>query len=195
MSVEGIVERIISDANKEAGKIIQDAKEKAKSILEEDEKEADDYYKKKKILLDEKYKRGKERMILNKRLEMRKALLKTRQNWMNKAFDGAYEKLLNQPISEYKAMMISLISKLSTSKDEEIIFGKDGDQKELKDIVKTLNSSIDGKFTLSKDRSDFQWGFILRRGKIETNMSIDSTFNYKRMDLEQKAWEIFNAGL
>jgi len=195
MSVEGILNKIILDANTEAERITQEAKKEARLILKEEEKEADDYYEKEKQLLDEKYKKEKERNILNKRLGIRKNILKTRQRWMDSAFENAYKKLLDQPLSEYKKMILTLIPKLSTSKDEAIIFGKKGEEKDLKEIVESLNKKTDCNFTLYEDRSDFSWGFILKKGKIETDMSIDSIFNYKRMDLEQKAWEIFNADI
>ena len=112
---------------------------------------------------------------------------------MDTAFDEAYQTLVGQDDKENRDLMVNLIAKVSSHKDEEIIFGKKGDKKILKEIVDRLNSKSGGAYTLSKERRDFQWGFVLKRGSIETNMSIDSLFKYKRDDLEQKAWEIFDA--
>jgi len=193
MSLEGIIERIISDARKEEEIILSAAKEEARNIEEQCRKEADEYFLKQKEALYEAYKRQKERLVLNLRLEARKSMLRVRQDWMEKAFSLAYKKLIDQPLKEYKSLMFTLIHSFSLSGDEEVVFGKKGDDKFLKDLINELNKEKATRFTLSSERGDFPWGFILRKGKVETNMSIDSLFRYKRMDLEQKAWELFEA--
>jgi V/A-type H+-transporting ATPase subunit E len=193
MSVEGIQARIIEDATKEAKEIIDRAQAEARTILAAGKSEAEEYYERQIKLLDEQYRREKERTILSKRLELRKKLLDARQHWMDTAFHDAYQGLVEQDDAKYKNLMIALIGKVSSRRDEEIIFGKKGSQKLLKEIVDGLNKKTGGSFTLSKQRGNFPWGFILRKGSIETNMSIDSLFKYKRGDLEQRAWEIFNA--
>jgi V/A-type H+-transporting ATPase subunit E len=195
MSVEGIIDRIIADAEAEAKKIIDEAKQEASAIKEKGKKEAEEYYERQLHLIDEKYRREKERAILNKRLEQRKNMLQARQKWMDRAFQDAYKRLLDQPKSDYKDLLIALIKRVSHTKDEEVIFGKKGEKKILEEIVAQLNNKDSGNFTLSKERRDFPWGFVLKKGKVEINMSIDSLFKYKRTDLEQKAWEIFNAGI
>ncbi|KPJ83479.1 MAG: hypothetical protein AMS17_17495 [Spirochaetes bacterium DG_61] len=193
MSVEGIIDRIIADAEEEAKKIIHDAEKEADVIREKGKEEAEHYYEKQKSLLDEKYRREKERAVLNKRLEQRKNMLQARQKWMDRAFHDAYRRLVDQPMVEYEKLVLSLVQRVSQTKDEELIFGKKGDKKLLNRIVELLNSK-GGKYTLAQARRDFSWGFVLRKGKVELNMSIDSLFKYKRNDLEQKAWEIFHAG-
>jgi hypothetical protein len=87
-----------------------------------------------------------------------------------------------------------LIIKVSRTNDEEVIFGKKGDAKFLDGVVTELNKKVKGKYSLSKKRGDFPWGFVLKKEKVEINMSIDSLFKYKRAELERKVWEIFNAG-
>lgn len=195
MSVEGIIDRIIADAEAEAKKIIDEAEQEASAIKEKGKKEAEEYYERQLHLIDEKYRREKERAILNKRLEQRKNMLQARQKWMDRAFQDAYKRLVDQPKSDYKDLLIALIKRVSHTKDEEVIFGKKGEKKILEEIVAQLNNKDSGNFTLSKERRDFPWGFVLKKGKVEINMSIDSLFKYKRTDLEQKAWEIFNAGI
>jgi len=133
--------------------------------------------------------------ILNRRLEQRKLILSTRQRWMDRAFEESRKKLIDQTSKEYQSLMKRLVTRVSSTKDEEIQFGTKGSDAELKAIVGELNGETGGRFTMAKERGDFDWGFILRRGKVETNMSIESLFKYKRSDLEQKAWELFNADL
>ncbi len=195
MSVEGIIDRIIADAEVEAKNIIDEAEGEAESILEKGKQKAEEYFDRQKKRLDEKYRREKERRILNRRLDRRKNMLQARQKWMNKAFSMAYRNLVDQPPEVYKTLIASLIERVSVSKDEEVVFGKKGDDILIEEIVKTLNSSKNTKFTRAAERGEFPWGFVLRKGKVEINMSIDSLFKYKRTDLEQGAWGLFNANV
>jgi V/A-type H+-transporting ATPase subunit E len=193
MSVEAIIDRIFADAEQETKKIHDEASEQARSIQDEINREADDYFVRRKAWLDEKYRKEKERAVLNKRLEHRKNVLASRQEWMGRAFERAYTRLVDQPIKDYGKLMKKLIMSASTNREELVIFGKKGEQGDLKNIITELNKENEGKFSLSDKRGEFPWGVILNKGKIETNMSIESLFKYKRNDLEQKAWELFNA--
>ena len=193
MSVEGIIDRIMSDAKGEVDNILSEASQQGKAIQEENEREAQEHFDRQRDLLDEKYRKEKERAILNRRLDERKSILMSRQTWMDRAFDEARSRLVDQSMKQYQQLMKQLISTVSSARDEEVQFGTKSDEKELKSLVTELNRETGGKFTLSEERGDFPWGFILRKGKVETNMSIESLFKYKRNDLEQKAWELFNA--
>ncbi len=193
MSVEGIIDRIMTDAKGEVDSILSEAGRQERAIQEDNEREAQEHYDRKRELLDEKYRKEKERAILNRRLDERKSVLMTRQTWMDRAFDEARSRLVDQSMNEYQQLMRQLIATVSSARDEEVQFGTKGDEKELKSVITELNKQTGGKFTLSEERGDFPWGFILRKGKVETNMSIESLFKYKRNDLEQKAWELFNA--
>jgi V/A-type H+-transporting ATPase subunit E len=195
MSVEGIIERIIAEAETEAKQITSDAQREAQSIREQGKREAEEYFEKQKALLEEKYKKETERRVLTKRLDQRKNLLNARQKWMDRAFSNAYQKLFDQPFADYKNLMVTLVQKVSQTKDEVILFGQKGEGNFLEEVIGELNEKTKGNFSLSKKRGDFPWGFILLKDKVEVNMSIDSLFRYKRNDLEQKAWEIFHADL
>ncbi|MFW6138272.1 MAG: hypothetical protein ACOC7U_03770, partial [Spirochaetota bacterium] len=144
-------------------------------------------------VLDNNYRKQKERAVLNRRLEVRKSVLQTRQKWMDKAFSKAYQRLIDQPLSEYSDCVKSLISKVSSSQDEQVVFGTKGEDDFLKNLIDELNREKGAGFSLAPERGNFSWGFTLRKGKVETNMSINSLFRYKRDDLEQKAWELLNA--
>lgn len=194
MSVEGIIERIMSEAKAQAKRITDEAEKQATSIEADNKNEAEEYFRRAKARLEEQFRREAEREILGRRLAQRKAILQAKQDWMERAFSEAYRHLMEQPLDEYRKIIKDLIRKVSTSKDEEIIFGTKGEEGELLKIVDELNKEDKAHFTMSRRRGDFPWGFIMRKGKVEVNLSIDSLFRYKRSDLEQKAWELFNAG-
>jgi vacuolar-type H+-ATPase subunit E/Vma4 len=163
MSVEGIIARIMSDAEKESGAILDEARRQAEAIGSDNRREADEYQEMQKGILDERHRKEMQRAILNRRLE--------------------------------QTLMKKLIPRVSSTKDEELQFGAKGGDADLKALVSELNRETGGSYRLAGKRGDFEWGFVLRKGKVETNMSIDSLFKYKRSDLEQKAWELFDADL
>ncbi|GEM_PF-1901204 len=196
MSVQAIIDRIIADAREQAEEIIKAARAEAQVIRDEGRKEAAAYYERKKTALQERFVKEKERNVLNRRLQERKGVLQVRQDWMDRAFSEAYRKLVDQSFSEYEDTMISLIRAASggdVGGDAEIMFGAKGTDRELQGLVKKLNEKTKRSFTMAEERGEFPWGAVLRKGKIETNISIDSLFRYGRNDLEQKAWELFNA--
>jgi vacuolar-type H+-ATPase subunit E/Vma4 len=195
MSVEGIIARIMSDAEKESDAILDETRRQSETIQSDNRREAEEYHAYQKALLDERNRKEMQRAILNRRLEQRKRILTTRQHWMDRAFEESRRKLIDQPLKEYQLLMKGLISRVSSTKDEELHFGAKGGDADLKALVNELNRETGGTFTLAEKRGDFEWGFVLRKGKVETNMSIDSLFKYKRSDLEQKAWELFDADL
>jgi vacuolar-type H+-ATPase subunit E/Vma4 len=195
MSVEGIIARIMSDAEKESGAILDEARRQAEAIGSDNRREADEYQEMQKGILDERHRKEMQRAILNRRLEQRKRILSARQHWMDRAFEESRRKLIDQPLKEYQTLMKKLIPRVSSTKDEELQFGDKGGDADLKALVSELNRETGGSYRLAGKRGDFEWGFVLRKGKVETNMSIDSLFKYKRSDLEQKAWELFDADL
>ncbi|MCK5568732.1 MAG: DUF3552 domain-containing protein, partial [Spirochaetes bacterium] len=145
MSVEGIIDRIVADAQEEARSIIHEAEKEAGALEKEGMREAEEYFEQRKSQLDEHYRREKERAILNKRLDQRKNMLQARQKWMDMAFSEAFKKLTEQPLDEYKGLVIKLITKVSRTNDEEVIFGKKGDAKLLEGVVAELNKKAKGK--------------------------------------------------
>jgi V/A-type H+-transporting ATPase subunit E len=193
MSVQGIIDRIMADAEREADEIAKEAKRQAEAIRKDNEQDGQEYYDHRREVLDERYRKEMERAVLNRRLDQRKAILGRRQEWMDRAFDGARKKLVDQPFEVYQKLMKGLVLRASSTHDEEVVFGAKGTDGEVKAIVSDLNSEKGKSFSLAKERGDFSWGFILRKGKVETNLSIDSMFKYKRNEMEQKAWELFNA--
>lgn len=195
MSIKSILERILSDAEKEAYKIIKKAEDEANSIIEKEKQEAEEYFKNRLMEIEQHYKREKERAILNTRLEVRKNILGAKQRWMDRAFNEAFEKLKNETLEEYSNHIKSMLGTITDVKDGELSFGKKGDDNFLKKLVDEINRREKTNFKLMKNRENFDWGFILRKGKVETNFSLESLFTYSRPEIEQKAWGIFNAGL
>jgi vacuolar-type H+-ATPase subunit H len=125
MSVEGIIDKILGDARSAARTIVQDAEKEAESIRAEARREAAEYYERQRTLLEEHYRKEKERSVLNKRLETRKNTLGVKQQWLKRAFDETYTALVDQPLSEYRDILLRLIGAASKSKGQQGLFRGD----------------------------------------------------------------------
>src|SRR3989338_2132113 len=88
MSLESIIEHIISDANAEREKIIQEARKEAQIIIREARKQAEGIYQE--ILGKESIacENQRQRMIVNARLEQKKNSLGAKQELINLVFEN-----------------------------------------------------------------------------------------------------------
>jgi vacuolar-type H+-ATPase subunit E/Vma4 len=79
--------------------------------------------------------------------------------------------------------------------DEEVIVDKNEkriDQEFIKHINRELGSGFKGNLRLANEKQNLGAGFILRRGKIKTNVSLDVLLERARKELEiELAKELF----
>ncbi|NLY70100.1 MAG: hypothetical protein GX076_00180 [Clostridiales bacterium] len=168
MSIEKIVEKILSEANQEAAKVLDRAKEEKANKLEEAKKKADQ-------LIEDAKKRGKEdsELLVSRRisvaeLEARKMKLQTKQQIIQKCFDLALEKLANLKEEDYINLMVDAISQTGVSEGELILNKRDRDK-----VGKKIIERLNGKLTLSKENIDAKGGFVLRQGSVEINSTLE----------------------
>lgn len=88
MSLESIIEHIISDASAQREKIIQEAQKEAQKIIQEARKQAEGIYQE--ILEKERIacENQRQRLLVNARLEQKKNLLSAKQELINLAFEN-----------------------------------------------------------------------------------------------------------
>ena len=177
-NIEKILDRISSDAAAQAEKIISEAEENSRRIREDYEdraKAACD-----KILEDARNTAvtRAERRDSAAQLDARNYTLDIKQQVLSQVFDKAAEALADLPDKEYSSFLAHLAAKASESGDEEIIFSASDREKVGADVVSAANGLLSaagrkGELTLSDRTADIRGGFILARGRIETNCSVD----------------------
>ncbi|MBW9224035.1 V-type ATP synthase subunit E [Methanothermococcus sp. SCGC AD-155-E23] len=110
MGVEEIVSKILEDANKEAEEIIKKAQMEAEKILEEAKKEAE---RRKSEILKKGEKEAemiKNRIISEAKLEVRKKMLRKKEELIEMAIKKLREELMKLPEREnYRDLLIKLI--------------------------------------------------------------------------------------
>jgi V/A-type H+-transporting ATPase subunit E len=91
--------------------------------------------------------------------------------------------------------MTKLMLQAVETGDEEIIIGKNEkciDQKFVKQINRELGPGFKGNLRLANETQNLTGGFILKRGKIKNNISINVLLQQARKELEiQLAKELF----
>lgn len=186
--IQRIKERILEGAQQEADKKIKDAEKKAQEILEKARKDAEN--RKKKLL--EKAARDAEdikaKMISMAELDMKKNLLATKQDMVDKAFRQALERLKNMDTEKYEEILTRMILKAVETGEEEIIFSKHDLRRLPKDFITKLNNLRERKLNLklSRESRDIEGGFILKSRGVETNNSFESIMRMERDNIESR---------
>jgi len=186
--IQRIKERILEGARQEADKKIKDAEKKAQEILEKARKDAEN--RKKKLL--EKAARDAEdikaKMISMAELDMKKNLLATKQDMVDKAFQQALERLKNMDIEKYEEILTDMILKAVETGEEEIILSKRDLRRLPKDFITKLNNLRERKLNLklSRESRDIEGGFILKSRGVETNNSFETIMRMERDSIESR---------
>ena len=99
------------------------------------------------------------------------------------------------PDEEYRALIKKLLLDTVETGDEEVVVDTNEgriDREFIKKINSELASGKKGDLRLSDQKQDIGAGFILKRGKIKTNVSMEVLLGQARKELEiELAKELF----
>lgn len=183
-----ICEKIIRDAEDKAAEYIREAEEKAAEILKEMERKAAENREKRLQKAITEAKVLEERIVAAEELESRKNKLKLKQGLISKVFEKALERLAELPDDEYRQLIINMTIPLIKEGSEEIVISA-RDRERLKGIDGDINrllkeQGIDGKVSISEKDGGFLGGFILVRGRMEINCTLETLIETIRPELE-----------
>lgn len=195
MNAERVVEKILSEARAQAEKVENEAAEKRSREKEEIEKELTEYRKQTETLAAGAAEDRKLQLLAGARMEIRKENLATKRQFLAEVFAAAGQ-LKHLDDGRYRELMTNLMLKAVQTGDEEVIVGKNEtriDHSFIKHINRQLGTGYKGNIRLSEHREDIDAGFILKRGKIKTNVSIEVLLAQARESLEiELARELFS---
>ena len=195
MNATEIVDKILSDANAEAAKIAGEAEAAWKAEKAELDSKLADYKAETETLAVKAAEEKKSRMLAAVRMDMAKELLKEKKQILDSVFENAKEKLKSLADEEYQMLMRKLILEAVETGDEEVIADANDnriDQKFIKNINRELGPGFKGNLRLSEQKEAIGAGFILRRGNIMNNASLDVLVSQTRKDMEiELAKELF----
>lgn len=188
--IEELKKRIIDEENENAKKIIADAELEALKILDKASMDSESILKKSKDKAAIDANSLNMRIISKAQLDARNMLLQAKLEMIDIVINKAKLKIYNMDKDSYSTFIEKLLLKNVQSGDEEIILGdKDKERVDIS-VIENVNNKLkginkQGLLKLSNNSCDIKAGFILKKGDIEINCSIDSIIRMLRDNIEK----------
>jgi V/A-type H+-transporting ATPase subunit E len=195
MEAEQVVEKILADARAEADKIKKQADDNETGEQNKLSQQLDEYKKQTGILAKQAGEDKQSHILAAARMNIAKEYLAEKRKILDEVFEQARQQLQNLPDEEYHALIKKLLLEAVETGDEKVVVDTNEgriDHEFIKQINRELGPGFQGNLKLSDERQDLGAGFILTRGKIKTNVSIEVLLGQARKELEiQLAKELF----
>ncbi len=195
MEAQSVIDKILADAGAEAEKITKEAQQKEAAQQANLAAQLQEYNKQTETLAQKAAKDEESHILAAARMEIAKEFLAEKRKILDEIFELSRRQLQSLPDDQYRNLITKLLLEAVETGDEEVIVDKNEyriDQQFIDQINQKLSSSEKANLRLSQDRADIEGGFILRRGKIKTNVSFDVLLAHARKELEiELAKELF----
>lgn len=196
MEGQQVVEKILADAKAEAERITKEAEEKESLEQTKLNRHLQEYKNQTEVFADRAGKDEKSHILATARMEIAGELLAEKRKILDEVFSRARRQLQNLPDEEYRKLITKLMLDAVQTGEEEVVVDKNEnriDQQFINLVNQRLGSAKKGNLKLSSERQDIEGGFILRRGRIKTNVSFDVLLDRARSELEiELAEELFS---
>jgi len=196
MEAEQVIEKILADAKAEAEKIKKQAGRKQADEQAKFDEQLKEHEKQTKALAEKLANEKKLHLLAAARMNIAKEHLAEKNKILDEVFDQARQQLQSLPDEQYRRLVTNLILEAVETGDEEVIIDKEEkriDAALIDQVNSKLASDRKGNLKLSEDKMPLGGGFILRRGKVKTNVSFDVLLSRARKELEiELAKELFS---
>jgi|WetSurMetagenome_2_1015567.scaffolds.fasta_scaffold468586_2 V/A-type H+/Na+-transporting ATPase subunit E len=185
MAVEDILSKIRADADEAGRGILAEAKREADAVLERAREKAAAERARLRARAKQRSDEERNRIVTLAKLSARRELLNEKQGLIDRVFDETRKSIIAMPADEYGRFIRSFLKRSVETGDEEVIVGEGErriDQKLLDDVSRERGTP--GGLKLSSERRRIDGGFILRRGRTETNCALDTILRDARERLE-----------
>lgn len=189
MSKEVLIEKLLSDGEKEVQRILDDAKERANSVISE----AKDRAREEMLRCEEranKFLPEQERRICSvAELERKKLLTATKQEVLNGSFKLAAERIRALPDEDYLAIIRRMIISSAEDGDKVIISNLDK-ERITEEFITSLAEELHISLILSKEYGDFIGGVLLSSASYDKNLTLECELALIREGAESSLAEI-----
>jgi len=185
MEANQVIEKILSDARAQADAIRRQEDATAGQQEEKLQIELQDYNKNTAELARKAAEEKKLQILARARMETAKEILAQKRKLIDEVFESAKDRLKKLPDNEYLDLMEKLILKAVQSGDEEAIVDKN-ETRISDNFLNRVNQKMSGSKSLRicPDREQIGAGFILKKDKIKTNVTIEVLCKQARRNLE-----------
>lgn len=183
MSIEKITSKIIRDAE-EAAKITMDrAKAESDAILKEAEAKADEILKQ----AEAKGQEEKQKLISRRKsvadIDGRKMMLEEKQKLISACFDKAVSEIISMEKESYIRFLAGLVKKTGEKEGELILNEKDAAEIGASLVGAISEADAESRITLSEETRNIQGGFLLKKGSVYINGTIEALIEEAKEDL------------
>ena len=190
--MEQVIQKIMEDARKKVEEIENQSKEEVERIFAGAMDRVSEIEGRAKTEAEVRGRAEKERLLALAKVEMRKSLLSLKQKLSEEVFEKALESLVSK--KGYQDWMMDLFQHAVEKGDEEVLIGN-GERVMNEEFIRNVNEKIQqngriGKLRLATERREIKGGFILRRKRVEINVSLDTLLDLKRDELEVEVGKI-----
>jgi len=196
MGAEQVIEKILADAREQAEKVLNQAKESQSGEDAKSEQQLQEYRRQTDALAEKAAKAEQSHILSAARMENARLYLAEKTKILKEVFDSARQQLRSLPDHEFWPLMMRLMTSAVEAGDEQVIVDKNEGRINwdfVNQANRQLGSSGKGRLSLSDERQGIEGGFILKRGKIKTNVSLGVLLDQARRQLEiELAKELFS---
>lgn len=189
MEAQQVIDKILSEARSEADAIRSEAQSKAQQMRNEAQSQLETYREETDRLVQEQAQDKIERMKAQGRMQAKKEMLTQKARLLDEIFTEVRSRIHSLDEHAYKELMSNLMIKAVETGDEEVLIGRDEnriDQGLIKQVNRKLVNGFKGNLVLADERADIEAGFLLRRGKVQVNVSTDVLVSMLRDKMESE---------
>jgi V/A-type H+-transporting ATPase subunit E len=187
MEAEQVVQKILGDAGAEAERIAKEAEQKEAAEQAKLSEQLAQYSKQTDILAKKAGEDEEAHILAAARMDLAKQLLAEKRRLLDEVFERARRQMTELPDDQYWHLCTRLMLEVVETGDEEVIVDK-SEHRINHDLINQVNQQLGpdrkGAVRLSDERHNLGAGFILRRGKVKTNVSLEVLLDQARKALE-----------
>lgn len=183
MSIEKITSAIIDEAQTECEQIMNTAKTKGSGVINSLQK---------RIVIETEVavkdaEEERERIISRRKsvadIDSKKIILTKKQELINQCFEQSVEHIISMDRDKYISFLAN-VGKDSGLKEGALIFNEKERSSVGQKVADALNNLVpDGKFTLSEETRNLRGGYMLQKGQVYINNSVEAMVEERRRDL------------
>lgn len=185
MEADQVITKILSDARAQADAIKKQAEEREAAETAKLNEELARFEEATKAMAEKAGADERSQRLAVARMEAAKEYAATKASLLDEVFVQARRKLETLPDAEYRELMGKLMAAAVETGEETVLAGKNDARIDAK-LVADVNAKLGGKgkLTLSDRKHGFGAGFLLHRGKVRSNVSLEVLVGQARKDLE-----------
>lgn len=200
MNPQQVVDKILAEAHAEAEKIRREAEERQAAEQSRFDEQMAEFREQTEQMAAQAAQAEKAQLLALARMEAAKDYLREKAKILDEVFARSRRRIQELPDDEYRELMARLLLEAVEAGDEQVVAGQDDSRIDSK-LVNEVNSRLKaqgkgkGGLSLSQEKHHLGGGFLLKRGRIQTNVTTDVLVDQARNDLEiELSDELFKDG-